>query len=331
MQTRSRSDSRRASPTKKPLLSRLWWVSVAPLGAPVVPLVNWMLMGSSNCRRRARSRRDSTLAGLASRGTSSKARRPGSGLAPDPHDGAKVGQGRGPQPPRRRPVQLGSDRAQHADVVGALERGGGDEGLAPDAGERVLHLVPPVGGVDVDEHDPRPRRRELGHDPLRVVRRPDAEPVALLEPEGHEAGGERVGPGPQLPVRPADALVAHDEGLPIGRLLGDPVERLPDRLAEERLYGGAVGVAALEPGHVAPPSGRVLTSPGERAYHARFEAGRHSSRPHKPGRDECWRPRPILETHRESRGFEDLRGEAGVRRRRRRGGCDSTAQMISTS
>ncbi len=25
----------------------LWWLSVAPLGKPVVPLVYWMLMGSS--------------------------------------------------------------------------------------------------------------------------------------------------------------------------------------------------------------------------------------------------------------------------------------------
>src|SRR3712207_8590295 len=30
-----------------PLLSRLWWVSVAPLGKPVVPDVYWMLIGSS--------------------------------------------------------------------------------------------------------------------------------------------------------------------------------------------------------------------------------------------------------------------------------------------
>ncbi len=28
------------------LLTMLWCVSVAPLGAPVVPLVNWMLIGS---------------------------------------------------------------------------------------------------------------------------------------------------------------------------------------------------------------------------------------------------------------------------------------------
>ena len=27
----------------------LWWLSVAPLGKPVVPEVYWMLIGSSGC------------------------------------------------------------------------------------------------------------------------------------------------------------------------------------------------------------------------------------------------------------------------------------------
>ena len=49
MQTRSLGVRRCASPMKKPLLRMLWCVSVAPFGAPVVPLVNWMLIGSSNC------------------------------------------------------------------------------------------------------------------------------------------------------------------------------------------------------------------------------------------------------------------------------------------
>ena len=34
---------------KYPLFRMLWWDSVAPLGKPVVPLVYWMLIGSSNC------------------------------------------------------------------------------------------------------------------------------------------------------------------------------------------------------------------------------------------------------------------------------------------
>jgi hypothetical protein len=51
MHTRSPGTRRIASPTKKPLLRMLWCDSVAPLGLPVVPEVNWMLIGSSNCRR----------------------------------------------------------------------------------------------------------------------------------------------------------------------------------------------------------------------------------------------------------------------------------------
>ena len=35
-------------PTKNALFRMLWCVSVAPLGVPVVPDVNWMLIGSSN-------------------------------------------------------------------------------------------------------------------------------------------------------------------------------------------------------------------------------------------------------------------------------------------
>ena len=35
---------------KKPLLRMLWWDRVAPLGKPVVPLVYWMLIGSSKDR-----------------------------------------------------------------------------------------------------------------------------------------------------------------------------------------------------------------------------------------------------------------------------------------
>ena len=50
----------------------LWWLSVAPLGKPVVPLVNWMLMGSSNCSVSASERSRSRSVAPASAGTSAK-------------------------------------------------------------------------------------------------------------------------------------------------------------------------------------------------------------------------------------------------------------------
>ncbi len=46
MHNRSSTVSLIAEVTKLPLLTMLLWVSVAPLGAPVVPEVNWMLMAS---------------------------------------------------------------------------------------------------------------------------------------------------------------------------------------------------------------------------------------------------------------------------------------------
>ena len=46
MHSRSSGPSFMHSPMKKPLLRMLRCVSVAPLGKPVVPLVNWMLIGS---------------------------------------------------------------------------------------------------------------------------------------------------------------------------------------------------------------------------------------------------------------------------------------------
>jgi hypothetical protein len=50
-QAQAVADGPKAMPaqTFSPLLRMLWWLSVAPLGEPVVPLVNWMLMASSNC------------------------------------------------------------------------------------------------------------------------------------------------------------------------------------------------------------------------------------------------------------------------------------------
>ena len=46
MHSESSSEKSIAIAMKRPLLTTLWCVSVAPFGLPVVPLVNWMLIGS---------------------------------------------------------------------------------------------------------------------------------------------------------------------------------------------------------------------------------------------------------------------------------------------
>ena len=55
MQSRSCSVKLISSVVKKPLLRMLRWLSVAPLGLPVVPEVYWMLIGSSGVSAASRS------------------------------------------------------------------------------------------------------------------------------------------------------------------------------------------------------------------------------------------------------------------------------------
>src|SRR5215467_3534429 len=49
---------------KKPLFRMLWWDRVAPLGKPVVPLVYWMLIGSSKDRLASRPASGPTSPGI---------------------------------------------------------------------------------------------------------------------------------------------------------------------------------------------------------------------------------------------------------------------------
>ena len=102
-----------ASPMKKPLFRMLWWVSVAPLGAPVVPLVNWMLIGSSNCSWPASSCRRARWLAVPSAAISANGTVPGVAAADLDH-GLQPGQARAVQPAAAVPLQLGGELAQHA-------------------------------------------------------------------------------------------------------------------------------------------------------------------------------------------------------------------------
>ena len=74
--TLSSGVSRIASPTKRPLLRMLRWLSVAPLGAPVVPLVNWMLIASSGRSCAASDARRSIAAVVAAAARPANGRQP---------------------------------------------------------------------------------------------------------------------------------------------------------------------------------------------------------------------------------------------------------------
>ncbi len=69
------------------------------------------------------------------------------------------------------------------EIVRGLERGRQDQRFALDLVHRVFEFGAPVGRIDVDQHEPRLGGRELRQGPFRRVGRPDADPVAALQPQ----------------------------------------------------------------------------------------------------------------------------------------------------
>ncbi len=98
--------------------------------------------------------------------------------------------------------------AQHGEIVAGLEAGGGDQGPAADLVERVLELVGAVGRVDVDQDQAGLGGGELGDHPLRVVGRPDADPVAGLEAQRQQPARQAIRLALELAVGVARALCA---------------------------------------------------------------------------------------------------------------------------
>ena len=223
MQTRSASVYRQASPMKYPLFRMLWCDSVAPLGNPVVPLVYWMLMGSSNCSPAMRSRSASSVTEAA----------PGEELVPA---------GGAEQDDLLQRRQIGPDLVDHRLVVAGLERLGGDQHPAARLVEDVRQLRGPVGRVDVDQDHARPWRWRTGPAPIRRCSGSRSRPVARLEPEGQQPPGDLVDRGVELGVGVAPVLVPGHEGEVVGHPGRRALQVLPDRLAEQRLGRRTVGV-----------------------------------------------------------------------------------------
>jgi hypothetical protein len=129
---------------------------------------------------------------------------PGSlALGTDGDDEAQIGELRGVQIAGRRGREFRRQLAQHADIVAGLEARRGDERDAARFVERVFEFGQAIGRVDVDEDQAGLGGGELGDDPFGVVRRPDADPLAGLEAERDEAGGEGIDLALQLAVIPA--------------------------------------------------------------------------------------------------------------------------------
>ena len=249
----------------------LWWLSVAPLGKPVVPDVYWMLIGSS---------------------AESSSRHPGQSPG--------VGRGPGQGVPAGRPddghlAQLGAagpHLGDHGGVVRRLERGRRHQ--VRDAGlvQHELELVGAIGRVDGDEDGADRRRGELQQHPLGTVGRPDPDPVARLGAPCEQRAGESVDGAGQLGVGPAPARRDVDERL-VARHPGGRASQVgADRVAQQRRGRGARRVR----GECAPGADRspflaaAFAAAAMGVTSPRHGAGRHVRRiraPPPPGATYC--------------------------------------------
>jgi hypothetical protein len=102
-----------------------------------------------------------------------------------------------------------------------------------------------VGAVRrVDRHQDRADLRGgvLQDRPLRAVRSPDADPVALVDAQPEQPVRERQHVVVQLRIGPPPSGEPVDQRLAVGMSRRYPVEVLADRLAEQWLVTGAVVV-----------------------------------------------------------------------------------------
>src|SRR6185503_17240354 len=89
----------------------------------------------------------------------------------------------------------------------------------------------------------------LGDRPLGTVRRPDADPLALVDAEGDQRPGGAVDRLPELAISVAETLVAGDERLVVGMLGGGAVEQVADGEAEQGKVARPAGVAPAARSH----------------------------------------------------------------------------------
>src|SRR5258708_7731580 len=106
------------------------------------------------------------------------------------------------------PGRLWTNPLEHLQVLRVLHLLSGDDSPASRYAKRVFQLGEAVGRIDIYENEAEPRRRELRHQPLDAVRRPDPDAIALAEAKLLQPGGEGLDLVRELPPAPTDALFA---------------------------------------------------------------------------------------------------------------------------
>src|SRR5579883_942778 len=111
-----------------------------------------------------------------------------------------------------------------------------------------------IGGIDVDLHQSRARTAELEINPLRAIRRPDADPVAGPQPD-QPARGALDFLRQFAPLQP-DVLMPDKQGVALRKPLHGLPEDLMSRQAGE-LQVGTAGIA----GHLGNSISRSRAAP----------------------------------------------------------------------
>ncbi len=163
-------------------------------------------------------------------------------LVAEVDDALQLRQFMGVQRPFSAVVQLGGQLVQHGGVVGALELVGGDQKACAGLVERVLQLVGPVRGVDVDQNGTDLGGGKLAQRPLAAVGCPDADPVAFLDPHGEQGPSAAIHLPLQFSVAPVNVLVKCDQRVVVRVLGGNLVELVANGHAQQGFVGGAAGV-----------------------------------------------------------------------------------------
>ena len=127
----------------------------------------------------------------------------------------------------------------------SLETVRGHEALEADLVEAVLELRGLVGGVNVDQDQPRLGRGKLGEVPLVGVGAPDTDPVSRNQPQLQQSGSEAVNLLLNLGERPPDVLVSDHQGLPVTKHVLGPVHGLADGQPHERRISWTTDVTPL--------------------------------------------------------------------------------------
>ena len=158
--------------------------SITPLGKPVVPDVYCMLITSSTpTRGGARVERRVRTPARRARAAPRTAMKPGGvSLADEDHAARSAGMS-----PRVAPICV-----ERGDVVDVAEAADRDERRGLALAQQVVDVARAQRRVGGDEDGADLRERELQHDPLGHVGRPDDDALARLDAERHQPARDRA-------------------------------------------------------------------------------------------------------------------------------------------